>query len=95
MSLPVFVVYYMTHGACTCIKTSVSSQIWSLVKKFYEDNIGTYPAYTNEATLDCMRRAHDTITAETWRNCCEHAEKIILEHAAEIAGSFTREPHPP
>jgi len=52
-------------------------------------------SFTDEATKYYMKKAEDKVTPEIWKHCCEHTVKLTSEHARELPGTLSREPHRP
>jgi len=44
----------------------------------------------DEDTLDCLRKARESIPNYHWRNYCAHTEKLIREHAGEMMNTINR-----
>ena len=70
--------------------TCVLFQVWAALKRSFNIHIAQVKEFTDEQTLECLKKARRDIPNERWGKYCAHTERLIKEHASHIIQAVNR-----
>jgi len=54
-----------------------------------------YPRVTTKKVVKkCMLQALAEVTPEMWATCCDHTDRVIMQHYEKVKGAVAQPPHP-